>query len=121
MMYNIFGSGIYHKPRSIFKSKSQEFHNINVGIFSVNDTRMDGYFMGIHRDLWIRKFLQSTLLYAEFISIPTNNKFDKPVRYIHDNNSWKKCCVLFKIAFLVLVFVAWQIVIEQEWKKFITI
>ena len=23
MIYNIFGSGIYHKPRSIFKSKSQ--------------------------------------------------------------------------------------------------
>ena len=24
---NLFGSGIYHKPRSIFKSKSYEFHN----------------------------------------------------------------------------------------------
>ena len=23
MIYNIFGSGIYHNPRSIFKSKSQ--------------------------------------------------------------------------------------------------
>ena len=27
MIYNIFGSGIYHKPHSIFKSKYQEFHN----------------------------------------------------------------------------------------------
>ena len=27
MICNIFGSGIYHKPHSIFKSKSQEFHN----------------------------------------------------------------------------------------------
>ena len=27
MMNNIFGSGIYHKPHSIFKSKSHEFHN----------------------------------------------------------------------------------------------
>ena len=26
MIYNIFGSGIYHKPHSIFKSKSQYFH-----------------------------------------------------------------------------------------------
>ena len=26
MIYNIFGSGIYHKPHSIFKSKSQDFH-----------------------------------------------------------------------------------------------
>ena len=27
MIYNIFGSGIQHKSHSIFKSKSQEFHN----------------------------------------------------------------------------------------------
>ena len=25
-IHNIFGSGIYHKPHSIFKSKSQDFH-----------------------------------------------------------------------------------------------
>ena len=30
-MYNLFGSGIYHKPHSIFKSKSYEFHNRNIG------------------------------------------------------------------------------------------
>ena len=36
MIYNIFGYGIYHKPRSVFKSKSQEFHNRNIGIFSGN-------------------------------------------------------------------------------------
>ena len=29
MIYNIFGSGIYHKPHSKFKSKSQDFHKIN--------------------------------------------------------------------------------------------
>ena len=27
VIYNIFSSGKYHKPCSIFKSKSQEFHN----------------------------------------------------------------------------------------------
>ena len=48
MIYNIFGSGIYHKPNSIFKSKSQEFHNRNIGQFSGNETRMGGYFMGMH-------------------------------------------------------------------------
>ena len=26
MIYKHFGSGIYHKPHSIFKSKSQDFH-----------------------------------------------------------------------------------------------
>ena len=50
MIYNIFGSGIYHKPHSIFKSKSQEFHNINIRLFSGNETRMAGYFMGMHRE-----------------------------------------------------------------------
>ena len=46
MICIIFGSGIYHKPHFILKSKSQEFHNINIGIFSVNETRMVEYFIG---------------------------------------------------------------------------
>ena len=87
MIYNIFGSDIYHKPHSIFKSKYQEFHNRNIGLFSGNDTRMSGYFMGMHRDLRVRKFFQATILSSEFISIPTNNKFTKAFRYIHDNKS----------------------------------
>ena len=45
IIYNIFGSGIYHNPHSIFKSKSQDFHKRNIGIFSVNDARMAVYFM----------------------------------------------------------------------------
>ena len=40
MMYNFFGSSIYHTPHSIFKSKSQEFHNRNIGLFIGNETRM---------------------------------------------------------------------------------
>ena len=54
-IYNLFGSGIYHKPHYIFKSKSYEFHKRNIGLFVVNDTRMDGYFIGMHRDLSIEK------------------------------------------------------------------
>ena len=61
MIYNIFGSGIYHKPHSIFKSKFQDFHNRNIGLFSGNETRKDGYFMGMHRDLQMRKVLQATI------------------------------------------------------------
>ena len=41
-IYSLFGSGIYHEPHSIFKSKSYEFHNRNVGLFNGNDTRMAG-------------------------------------------------------------------------------
>ena len=64
MIYNVFGSSIYHKPRSIFKSISKDFDNINIGVFSVDETRMAGYFIGMHRDLRKRKFLQTTILYA---------------------------------------------------------
>ena len=87
MRYNIFGSGIYHNPHSIFKSRSQEFRHINMGTFSGNETRIAEYFMGMHRDLWMRKVLQDTIAASEFISIPTNNKPNEAVRYIHDNNS----------------------------------
>ena len=38
VIYNLFGSGIYHKPHSILKSKSYEFHNRNIGLFRGNDT-----------------------------------------------------------------------------------
>ena len=99
MIYNIFGSGIYHKPNSIFKSKSQDFHKRNIGLFSGNKTRMAGYFMGMHRDLRMRKILQSTISSAEFLSIPTNTKFAKAVKYIHDNKSRERCYVLLKIIF----------------------
>ena len=103
MVYNVFGSGIYHKPHSIFKSKYKEFHNINIGLFSGNQTRMAGYFMGIHRDLRMQKVLQDTISSAEFISIPNNNKFTKAISYIHDNKSWERCYVLLKIIFPRLI------------------
>ena len=60
--------------------------------------------MGVHRDLRISKALQATILSAEFISIPNNNKFTKSVRYIHDNKSWEGCYVLLKILFPCLKF-----------------
>ena len=63
-IYKIFGSGIYHKPHSIFKSKSYELHNRNIGLFSGNGTRMYSYFIVIHRDLRMRKPLPDTVTYA---------------------------------------------------------
>ena len=53
-IYKLFGSGIYHKPHYIFRSKSYEFHNRNIGLFSGNDNRMAGYFIGMHRYLRMR-------------------------------------------------------------------
>ena len=63
----------------MFKSKSQYFHKRNIGLFSGNETRMAGYFIGMHRDLLIRKVLQATVSSAEFLSIPTTTKFTKAV------------------------------------------
>ena len=87
MIYNIFGSGIYHKPNSIFKSKYQEFCNRNISLLGLNETRMAGYCMGIHIDLRMQTFLQDTISSAEFIDIPTSNTFYKSDSYIHDNKS----------------------------------
>ena len=95
----IFSVLIYHKPHSIFKSTYQEFHYINIDLFSGNETRMAGYSIGVQRNLRICKLLQPTIFSAEFISIPTNTKFTKVVMYIHDNKSWERCYVILKILF----------------------
>ena len=63
---------------------------------------MTGYFMGMHRELHVQNFLQSNIPYAEFIGIPSNNSFNKAVKYIHDNKSWERCYVLLKNIFACL-------------------
>ena len=65
-IYNIFGSGIYHKPHSIFKSKFYEFHNRNIGLFIGNDTMTAGYFIGMNRYTSMRKALLATVSSSEF-------------------------------------------------------
>ena len=74
-IYNTFGSGIYHKPRYISKSKSYESHNRNIGLFSGNDTIMAGYFIEVHRDLCMKKLLLVKTASAGFNSISLNYKF----------------------------------------------
>ena len=86
MIYNIFCSGIYHKPRYILKTKSQEFHNTKNDIFSGNNTRISGYFMGMNRYLRMPK--QFNLPYPlHNSSVLLRIKIDKAVGYIHDNKS----------------------------------
>ena len=98
-IYNLFGSGINHKPHSIFKSKAYEFHNRNFGLFSGNDTRMAGYFIGINRDLRMRKELLTTVSSAEFNTMALNSKLSKVVSYIQDKKAWERIYVLLKIVF----------------------
>ena len=96
-IYNLFGYGIYHKPHYIFKSKSYAFHNRNIGLFSGNDTRVAGYFIGIHRDLRMRKALISKVSSSEFNTMALNSKLSKVVSYIQDNKTWERICFLLKI------------------------
>ena len=85
VIYNLFGSGIYHKADSIFKSKSCEFHNSIIGFFNGNDTRMAGYFIGMHRYLHTRKAFIATASYAEFNTMSPNSKLSNVVSYIQGN------------------------------------
>ena len=96
-IYNLFGSGIYYKPYFILKSKSYEFHNSNIGLFSGNDTKTAGYFNGIHRYLRMRRALLATVSSAEFNTMALNSKLSKLVSYIQDKKSWDMVYVLLKI------------------------
>ena len=60
-IYNLFGSVIYHKPHYIFKSKSYEFQNSNIGLLIGNATIVNGYLIGMHRYLRIIKALLATV------------------------------------------------------------
>ena len=55
--------------------------------------------MVMHRDLRMRKVLQTTISSAEFLIIPTTTKFTKAVKYINDDKSWESCYVLLNILF----------------------
>ena len=82
-IYKLFGSGVYHKPHYVSKINSYEFHNRNIGLFSGNDTRMDDYFIGMHKYLRMRKALLATVYSAEFNTMALNSKLSKVVLYIH--------------------------------------
>ena len=71
-IHNLFGSSIYHKPYSIFKSKSNKFHNRKIGLFYGNDTSMAAYLIVMHRDLPIRKTILATISSAEFNTMSLN-------------------------------------------------
>ena len=117
-IYNLFGSGIYHEPHSILKSKSYEFHNQNIGLFSGNDTRMAGYFTGMHRDLRTRKALLAAVSSSEFSTMTLNSKMSKVVSYIQDKKAWERIYVLLKYFSLVFVPFVLQTATKQERIKY---
>ena len=96
VIYNLFVFVIYHKPFYILKPKSYEFHNRNIGLFSGNDTRMAGYFIGMHRYLRMRKALLATLSSSEFSTMALNSNLSKIVSYIQDNKAWERIYFYWK-------------------------
>ena len=65
---------------------------------------MDGYFIGMHRDLRMRKALLATVSSAEFNTRSLNSKLSKVVSYIQDNKAWERIYVILKIFFPCLWF-----------------
>ena len=62
---------------------------------------MAGYFIGIHRNLLMRKELLSIISSAKFNTMSLNSKLFKIVSYIQDNKAWGRIYVVLKIIFLV--------------------
>ena len=111
MIYNIFGSGIYHKLHSIFKKKYQKFHNRNIGIFIRNNTRMDGYFVRMHRDLRMRLFFN--ILYSlqnSSVFLPIAN-LTKQLGIFMIISHGKGAMYFSRFIFLVWELFTWHIVI----------
>ena len=60
---------------------------------------MAGYFIGIHRDLRMRKELIATVSSYEFNTMALNSKLSKVVSYIQDKEAWERIYFLLKIIF----------------------
>ena len=60
---------------------------MNIGLFSGNDTNISGYFIGMHRDLRMRKELLATVSSDEFKNMVLNSKPPKVVSCIQDKKT----------------------------------
>ena len=63
---------------------------------------MDGYFIGMHRYLRMKKALLVTVSSTELNAMALNSKIAKVVLYIQDNKAWDWIYVLLKIIFTCL-------------------
>ena len=98
-VYNSCDSCIYHKPHYIFKKTLYEFHNKNIGLFSVNYTIMYGYFIGMRRYPCMRKSLPITDSSMKFNTMSLNSKNSKVVLYVQDNKAWERIYIILKLLF----------------------
>ena len=92
---------------------SNQNHIRNIGLFGGNGTSRVGYFIGMHRDLRIRKAVVVTVSSSEFNTISLNSKISKVVSYIQYNKAWERIYVILRILYLVFRFFVLQIVTNQ--------
>ena len=113
IIYNIFGSGIYHKPHSIFKSKYQEFHNITL-VFLV-EMRLKWRYISWEctETRGCRKFFKPLYcLHNSPVFLPITNLTNQLGIFMIISHG-KGAMYFSRFCFLVLEFFAWQIVIIQ--------
>ena len=72
---------------------------MTIGLFSENDAKMAGYFMGMHRDLRMIKLIIVIITSAELICMTINYKPPQMVAYISDDKFCKRCYILLRIMF----------------------
>ena len=86
MMYNLLVL-VYIISHSPFLNQMIKSFTIKTLVF-LAEKNFDGWiFNGDAQRLADAKFPQYTISSSEFIGITSNNKFDKAVKYIHDNKS----------------------------------
>ena len=58
---------------------------------------MDGYFIGMHRDLRMITALLDTVSSSDFNIMSLNSKLSKVVSYNQNKKAWERICFLLKI------------------------
>ena len=76
-----------------------ELHYSNIGVLSGNDPRIVRSYMGIQRDLCMRKLLLTTISSSELVSMSINFRISQAVSYINDNKALDRCYIILKTVF----------------------
>jgi len=98
--YNTFGSGAIHGAHAIFSTQAKIFNNgKQLGLCRASDTRMAGYFMAMHRDLRLRKALESTVASAAFATLTLKPFAHKAVDDVKSALHWRQMYYLLRVLF----------------------
>ena len=101
--YNTFGSGAIHGAHAIFKMQAKLFNKgKDIGLLRAADTRMAGYFMAMHRDLRMRRALESTVSSAAFAALSLKPFAKKAGEEVGDKVMWKQMYVVLRVLFPAL-------------------